>query len=103
MGSMWFLALRRSIQPREEWTVGIDEHLAWMKQQHDAGAIFMSGPSGDRSMGIYLIRAPSRDAAEAIAASDPFTVAGHCTVEVIEWEVHQILGIGPFSAAQFAR
>jgi uncharacterized protein YciI len=100
---MWFLALRRTVQPREEWTVGLDEHLAWMRQQHDAGAILISGPSADRSMGIYLIRAASRESAERIAASDPFTAAGHCTAEVIEWEIHQILGVGPFSAAGLAR
>jgi hypothetical protein len=39
--------------------------------------------------------------AEQIAASDPFTAAGHCTAEVIEWDIHQILGVGPFTAAEF--
>lgn len=54
----------------------------------------MSGPTTDRSLGIYVIRAGSRADAEAIASSDPFTAAGHCTFELHEWEVHQILGIG---------
>lgn len=101
LGRMWYLALRRNLQPRESWTVSLDEHLAWMREQHKRGSILMSGPSGDRAMGIYLIRAGSREEAEQISASDPFTAAGHCTAEVIEWEIHQILGVGPFSAAAF--
>jgi uncharacterized protein YciI len=96
---MWYLALRRNVQPRGEWTVSLDEHLAWMRRQHEAGAIVISGPSPDRALGIYLIRAASRADAERIAGSDPFTAAGHCTFELIEWEVHQIMGAGSFTAA----
>ena len=36
--------LRRSILPREQWNVSVDEHLAWMKTMHEAGSILMSGP-----------------------------------------------------------
>ena len=96
---MWYLALRRNVQPRPSWTVTLDEHLAWMREQHDQGTILLSGPSTDRSLGIYLIRATSREAAERIAASDPFTAAGHCAADLIEWDIHQVLGVGPFSAA----
>lgn len=97
---MWFLALRRALQPRSEWTVSLDEHLAWMRAQHERGSILLSGPTSDRQLGIYLIRAASRVEAEQIAAADPFTAAGHCTFELIEWEIHQILGVGPFTAAE---
>ena len=100
---MWYLALRRSLQPRDQWTVSLDEHLAWMRQQHENGSITVSGPTPDRQLGIYLIRAASRAEAEQIAAADPFTTAGHCTYELIEWEIHQILGAGPFTAAEQAR
>jgi uncharacterized protein YciI len=95
---MFYLALRRNLQPRNEWTVGLDEHLAWMQRQHELGSILLSGPTPDRAIGIYLIRAASRAEADQIAASDPFTAAGHCAAEVIEWEIHQILGIGTFSS-----
>jgi len=98
---MWYLALRRNLQPRDTWTVSLDEHLAWMREQHERGSIILSGPSTDRALGIYLIRATSRPAAELIAASDPFTAAGHCAADLIEWEIHQILGVGPFSEAAF--
>jgi hypothetical protein len=70
-----------------------------MKTQHDTGTILMSGPEttpeGGR-VGIYLIRANSRSEAEQVAAGDPFTAAGHCGFSLIDWEVHQIMGAGPF-------
>ncbi len=52
---MWFICLRRSIVPREQWTVTVDEHLAWIRTQHESGAILFSGPGrlNDTSYGIY--------------------------------------------------
>jgi uncharacterized protein YciI len=97
---MWYLVLRRPIKPREEWTVSLDRHLVWMKQQHETGTILFSGPTADRKYGVYVIRAASKDEAEKIAAGDPYTAAGFCAFELLEWEVHQILGVGPFSAAE---
>lgn len=84
---------------REQRKTSLDTHLRWMERQHKEGKIVMSGPSPDRSLGIYLIRADSREEAERVAASDPYTVAGETSFELIEWEVHQVLGIGPFTAA----
>ena len=97
---MWYLILRKPVKPREEWTVALDEHLVWMKRQHEAGRILFSGPTTDRKLGIYVIRAGSRDEAETIAKSDPYTEAGFCAFDLLEWEVHQIMGAGPFTAAE---
>jgi len=97
---MWYLVLRRAVKPREEWTVSLDQHLAWMKQQHEAGKILFSGPTTDRKYGIYIIRAGSKEEADKIAAGDPYTAAGFCAYELLEWEVHQIMGAGSFSAAE---
>jgi uncharacterized protein YciI len=97
---MWYLILRRPLKPREEWTVTLDQHLVWMKRQHETGTILFSGPSSDRKYGIYVIKAATREEAEKIAATDPYTAAGLCAFETIEWEVHQILGAGPFTAAE---
>jgi uncharacterized protein YciI len=96
---MWYLTLRRPMKPREQWTVSLDQHLVWMKQQHESGKILFSGPTTDRKLGIYVIRAGSKDEAEKIAASDPYTAAGFCAFELLEWEVHQIMGAGNFTAA----
>jgi uncharacterized protein YciI len=94
---MFFITLRRPAMPREQWTTSLDTHLEWMKAQHEAGRIVLSGPSPDRTLGIYLIKAASREEAERIAAGDPYTAAGHTTFELIEWEIHQAFGIGPFT------
>jgi uncharacterized protein YciI len=96
---MWYLVLRQAIKPRQEWTVSLDQHLVWMKQQHETGKILFSGPTTDRKYGVYVIRAASKDEAEKIAASDPYTAAGFCAFDLLEWEVHQILGAGSFSAS----
>ncbi|HLQ35028.1 MAG TPA: YciI family protein [Chloroflexota bacterium] len=96
----FFLTQRRPLKPREEWTVTLDQHLVWMKQQHEAGNIIMSGPTPDRKIGMYLIRAKDRAEAERIASGDPYTVAGFTTFELIQWEIHQIMGIGPFTATE---
>jgi uncharacterized protein YciI len=98
--TMWYLIHRKPVRPRAEWTVGLDQHLAWMKQQHEAGRILFSGPTADRKLGIYVIRAGSKAEAEGIAASDPYTKAGFCAFDLFEWEVHQVLGAGPFRAAE---
>jgi uncharacterized protein YciI len=97
---MWYLVLRRPVKPREEWTISLDQHLVWMKQQHEAGRILFSGPSTDRKYGIYVIRAGSKDEAEKIAATDPYTAGGFTTFDLIEWEIHQIMGVGPFTSAE---
>ena len=99
---MWFICLRRAVTPRDQWRATADQHLAWMKEQHETGKILMSGPGTfrDERVGIYLIRAASHDEAEQVAAGDPFTAAGDCIFELIAWEVHQIMGAGPFSTAE---
>lgn len=97
---MWYLVLRRPVKPREEWTVSLDQHLVWMKQQHEAGKILFSGPTTDRKYGVYVIRAMDKSEAEKIAAGDPYTAAGFAAFELLEWEVHQIMGVGPFTAAE---
>ena len=92
---MWYLVLRRDVAPRQTWTATLDEHLGWMKAQHASGSVLFSGPTADIRTGIYVIRAASTDEARRIAADDPFTRAGHCTFDLYEWDVRQILGTLP--------
>jgi uncharacterized protein YciI len=95
---VYYITLRRAVVPREQRRTPLDTHLQWMREQHNAGKILLSGPSPDRTLGIYLIRADTRSEAEKIASGDPYTVAGETTFELIEWEIHQALGVGPFTA-----
>ena len=96
---MWFLSLNRNLVPPAERTVSLDEHLAWVRQVHEDGSVVMSGPAADRSMAIYVVRASSPEAAQALMDTDPFTSSGCTSAELTEWEVHQLLGIGTFSEA----
>lgn len=96
---MWFLSFRRDVIPRSNRTVTLDEHLAWVHEGHEAGDIIISGLTPDRSMSIALIRAHSLPEAGAIANADPIAAKGCAHAEVLEWEVHQILGSGVFTAA----
>ena len=77
----------------------LDQHLAWMKRQHELGKILFPGPTRDRKVGIDVIRADSRRKAEGIAAKDPYTEGGICTYDLYEWDVHQIFGVGGFGKA----
>jgi len=99
---MFYLALRKTAVPREQWTVSLATHLAWMEQQHRAGHILLSGPTTDRALSMYLIKTDSREEAERIAAADPFTAAGLCTFDLIEWNIHQAFGIGDFTGGNRA-
>lgn len=97
---MWFFCKRANLRPPGQRSSTLDLHLAWMKEQHLAGRIMMSGPSPDLRFGMYLIIAGSREEADRIAASDPYTAAGDSSYELTEWNVRQIMGIGPFTAAE---
>jgi uncharacterized protein YciI len=80
--------------------VGVVEHLTWMRAQHECGTVLISGPSSDGTTGIYVQRAPSREDAAVLAASDPLAQDNRVRVEIIEWNVHQLPGIGSFDPPQ---
>ena len=96
---MWYICLRSAVRSPEQFTVSLDDHLAWMRAQHESGRILMSGPSPSRRLGIYIIKAGTEEEAARIASSDPFTLAGDTTYELIDWDVRQVLGAGPFTSA----
>ena len=53
-------------------------------------------------MGIYVIRATSREDAQSVADSDPFHAQGFRNYELLDWEMHQVMGAGPFSSGEMA-
>ena len=98
---MWYLCLRKrkAVQPEGPRAVDLDVHLAWMQRQQQSGTILFSGPCVKRGLGIYVIRAASEEEATRIASDDPFTRDGQCEFELLEWDVRQALGAGPFTSA----
>ena len=95
--TMWYLILSRREASIDAVKARTADHFVWMKARHAAGDVIISGPTPDRKMGIYVIRADSAESAAQIADSDPFHLHGLRCYELVEWEVHQMLGIGPFS------
>ena len=99
---MWYLVMSRPGVDREQLRASLEDHLSWMRSQHADSNVLFSGPTADHSMGIYVITAPSREDAQAIADSDPFHALGLRKYEMLDWEVHQVLGAGPFSTREMA-
>ena len=96
---MWFFCKRSHLKVPGARKATLDTHLAWMQTMHEAGKIILSGPSSDLTLGMYLIRAETIEEAHHIAASDPYTELGDSTYELIQWNIRQIMGVGPFTAA----
>jgi uncharacterized protein YciI len=94
--AIWYLAIRRGAEPPAGLST-VDEHLAWMREQHTAGTVLASGPSTDHSLGLYLLHVASQEAAAELLAQDPIAQGEHVTFEIIEWDVHQLLGVGVFA------
>jgi len=74
--------------------VHVKEHVAWLLELERADVLFLSGPllSGPGvgpGSGATAIRAADEDAAQLIAAGDPFVVAGLRTFEVHRWRLNE--------------
>jgi uncharacterized protein YciI len=87
---MWYLVLSRSIpEQKENKRLHLPEHRKWLEDQHRAGRILFSGPTSDRSYGIYVVLASSLTEAKELAAQDPDHIRGIGTMEVLEWQAHR--------------
>ena len=99
---MWYVVMSKSIGPREAIRGTENDNLSWMKQNHDAGNVLFSGPTTE-GVGIWVLRAESRDKAQALVATHPWVQRGLRDVsEMYEWNVVQALGVGRFEFPQRA-
>jgi uncharacterized protein YciI len=97
---MWYVVMSKSIGPREAIRGREHENLDWMKQNHNAGRVLFSGPTSE-GVGIWVLRADSKDEASKLAQGHPWVVAGLRDVsEIYEWNVQQALGVGRFEPIQ---
>jgi uncharacterized protein YciI len=93
---MWYVVMSKSIGPREAIRGREHENLDWMKAQHNAGRVLFSGPTTE-GVGIWVLRADSKDEASQLVQSHPWVTGGLRDVsEIYEWNVQQALGIGRF-------
>ncbi|MCH8061689.1 MAG: hypothetical protein IH861_04220 [Chloroflexi bacterium] len=95
---MWYLVLSRVNTSPDEVRKMSQEHLGWMEGQYQGGKVLFSGPKPDRSVGIYAVKAGSYDEARALVDTEPFHAAGLRGYEIIECEIHQVLGAGTFTS-----
>jgi uncharacterized protein len=87
---MWYLVLSHSLpDQKENKQRHLPEHRKWLEDQHRAGRILFSGPTSDRSHGIYIVLASSLSEATKLAAQDPDHIRGIGTMEVLEWHAHR--------------
>jgi uncharacterized protein len=72
----------------------VSEHVQWLLRLERRDVLFLSGPllSGPGTgpgSGATVIRAADGDAARAIAAGDPFVLAGLRTFTVHRWRLNE--------------
>ena len=91
---MWYLVLSRPTGPAEERRPFLGVHLAWQKEQHGKANVLFSGPTADRTIGIYVVRASSLEEAKQITDTDPYHERGLREYEMLEWNVNEIMGAG---------
>jgi uncharacterized protein YciI len=100
---MWYLTLHRWVGDRHEAiNTSLDDHLAWMREQHLAGKVLFSGPSLDGELGIIVFGHMSRAEFDDLCGHEPFVARGYRSFEVIPWELHQLLGVGGFDVKGIA-
>ena len=100
---MWYLTLHRWVGDREAAIKSsLNDHLAWMREQQFAGKVLFSGPSHDGELGIIVFGHISRADLDATCRHEPFVARGYREYEVVEWDVHQLLGVGGFDVKTIA-
>ncbi|MGV9560073.1 YciI family protein [Streptomyces sp. NPDC003401] len=64
----------------------LPDHVAWLDEQYAREVFLASGRKNPRDGGVILAVAEDRATIEAVAAGDPFVLAGVCAYRVTEFE-----------------
>ena len=84
-----FVLLLTYVKPLEEVDALMRRHVAWLRENYDAGRFVVSGRQIPRTGGVILARGDDREEMEAIAASDPFVKGGVATCEIVQFRAPQ--------------
>jgi uncharacterized protein YciI len=79
----FYLAVSQYVVSEEGVFDSLVEHRAWTKSAYDAGTLLFTGRQDPPTGGVLGFRAPSRAAAEAFVASDPFSINKVATYTLI--------------------
>ncbi len=96
MRSYWFGMIKRGPQYGAEMTAEASAelqaaHRARIGELTDQGKMVLAGPFGEQPgvadpyVGLFIYTVPTREEAEALAASDPAVAFGRLRVEIVEW------------------
>jgi uncharacterized protein YciI len=84
-----FILLLTYVKSLEEVDALMSEHVAWLREQYDAGRFLVSGRRIPRTGGVIVARGDDREEIEALAATDPFVAGGVATCEAIQFRASQ--------------
>jgi uncharacterized protein YciI len=84
-----FLVISKEVDASVDRAPHHGPHLDWLNAGHDTEQILLSGPSRDRALGIYVVRAASADDARKFVDTDPYHSAGIRTFDLVEWEMQR--------------
>ena len=91
---MWYLVISKPVVPREQVVENLPDHRVWQQEHHEEGIVLFSGPTADRTAGIYVLRAKSLEDARSIVDTDPLHARNVRQYEMYEWSCGEILGAG---------
>ena len=83
----YYVYLLRIVVDRATYEPHLPAHLAYLDALDAAGTLVLSGPFGDRSGGMVMIRAETAEAARTVAERDPLVVEGVDSFELKEWRL----------------
>jgi uncharacterized protein YciI len=91
---VFYAVLTTPLRPMSELATLLPEHLTYMIDLEKRGILFASGPFlADEHIqtgaGMTILRASSREEAEAIAREDPFNKSGMRTFEIRAWQLNE--------------
>ena len=91
---LFYVVLTTPLKPMIELMPLLPEHLNYMIDLEKRGILFASGPflaneNVPPGAGMTILRASSREEAEAIAKEDPFNKSGMRTFEIRTWQLNE--------------
>ena len=82
---MIFMITLTIVVDRAVYEPHLPAHLAYLQELKARGALLLSGPFTDRTGGMVLVEAASREEAEAIVQADPLVANRVDSYELREW------------------
>jgi uncharacterized protein YciI len=73
------------LAPLEQIEAATPDHRAYLQTGYDKGMLLMSGPQVPRTGGLIILRADTREDAEAFAHNDPFFMRHLAKPRIVEF------------------